>query len=73
MLLKSDLVFVFIGVLFAVLLAGVLTDALKTAIGRPRPNFFWRCFPSGDEVRTLHQCVTLVSNANAQYCFKKIT
>ena len=33
------------GLLFSVLITGVLTDAIKDGVGRPRPNFFWRCFP----------------------------
>ncbi|XP_015942141.1 lipid phosphate phosphatase 2 [Arachis duranensis] len=39
-----------LGLLFAVLITAVLTDAIKDAVGRPRPDFYWRCFPDGVEV-----------------------
>ncbi|KAF7123814.1 hypothetical protein RHSIM_Rhsim12G0086500 [Rhododendron simsii] len=45
-----DLHHAILGLLFSVLLTGVLTDAIKDAVGRPRPDFFWRCFPDGKGV-----------------------
>ncbi|KAG9135544.1 hypothetical protein Leryth_022275 [Lithospermum erythrorhizon] len=38
-----------LGLAFAVLITGVITDSIKIATGRPRPNFFWRCFPDGKD------------------------
>ncbi|CAN1796350.1 Putative lipid phosphate phosphatase 3, chloroplastic [Linum perenne] len=45
-----DLHHAILGLLFSVLVTAVLTDAIKDAVGRPRPDFFWRCFPDGKDV-----------------------
>ncbi|KAJ8464160.1 hypothetical protein OPV22_026712 [Ensete ventricosum] len=45
-----DLHHAILGLLYSVLITGVITDAIKDAVGRPRPDFFWRCFPDGKEV-----------------------
>ncbi|XP_057968011.1 putative lipid phosphate phosphatase 3, chloroplastic isoform X2 [Malania oleifera] len=45
-----DLHHAVLGILFSVLITAVITDAIKNAVGRPRPDFFWRCFPDGKDV-----------------------
>ncbi|RAL46609.1 hypothetical protein DM860_004888 [Cuscuta australis] len=45
-----DLHHAILGLLFSVLVTGVITDSIKDAVGRPRPDFFWRCFPDGKDV-----------------------
>ncbi|KAE8771755.1 hypothetical protein D1007_56320 [Hordeum vulgare] len=42
-----DLHHAILGLLFSVAITAVLTDAIKNGVGRPRPDFFWRCFPDG--------------------------
>ncbi|KAI7758146.1 hypothetical protein M8C21_010593 [Ambrosia artemisiifolia] len=42
-----DLHHAVLGLLFSVFITGVITEAVKNAVGRPRPDFFWRCFPDG--------------------------
>ncbi|CAA2978814.1 zinc finger CCCH domain-containing 14 [Olea europaea subsp. europaea] len=44
-----DLHHALLGILFSILITGVLTDVIKDAVGRPRPDFFWRCFPDGKD------------------------
>lgn len=35
------------GLTYAIIYTSLIVDSLKVAIGRPRPNFFDRCFPNG--------------------------
>uniref|UniRef100_A0A7N0U389 Phosphatidic acid phosphatase type 2/haloperoxidase domain-containing protein n=1 Tax=Kalanchoe fedtschenkoi TaxID=63787 RepID=A0A7N0U389_KALFE len=42
-----DLHHAILGILYSMLVTGVITDAIKDGVGRPRPDFFWRCFPDG--------------------------
>ncbi|KAK7849465.1 putative lipid phosphate phosphatase 3 [Quercus suber] len=39
-----------LGLLFSVLVTAVITDAIKDAVGRPQPDFFYCCFPDGKDV-----------------------
>ncbi|XP_019453112.1 PREDICTED: protein PLASTID MOVEMENT IMPAIRED 2-like [Lupinus angustifolius] len=39
-----------LGLFFSILVTAVITEAVKNAVGRPRPDFFWRCFPDGKDV-----------------------
>ena len=48
------------GLLFSVLITGVITDAIKDAVGRPRPDFFWRCFPDGKGVSLLLSLISIL-------------
>ncbi|KAL2990289.1 hypothetical protein AAZX31_11G190500 [Glycine max] len=39
-----DLHLATLGLMFSSLIIGVITDSIKDVVGRPRPNFFQRCF-----------------------------
>uniref|UniRef100_A0A0D9UWJ8 Phosphatidic acid phosphatase type 2/haloperoxidase domain-containing protein n=1 Tax=Leersia perrieri TaxID=77586 RepID=A0A0D9UWJ8_9ORYZ len=45
-----DLHHAILGVLYSVMITAVVTTVVKNAVGRPRPDFFWRCFPDGKQV-----------------------
>ncbi|WMV24538.1 hypothetical protein MTR67_017923 [Solanum verrucosum] len=45
-----DLHHAILGIMYSVLVTAVITDSIKDVVGRPLPNFFYRCFPYGIEV-----------------------
>ncbi|KAK4409581.1 Lipid phosphate phosphatase 2 [Sesamum angolense] len=42
-----DLHHAILGLAYSLLVTAIITDSIKDAVGRPRPNFFYRCFPDG--------------------------
>ncbi|XP_059644874.1 putative lipid phosphate phosphatase 3, chloroplastic [Cornus florida] len=45
-----DLHHAILGILFSFLITAVITNGIKDAVGRPKPDFFWRCFPDGKDM-----------------------
>ncbi|XP_077295018.1 phospholipid phosphatase 5 isoform X2 [Arctopsyche grandis] len=52
---KEDFVQIMLAVTLALGINCLLTNIVKLIIGRPRPDFFWRCFPDG-EMNSEMQC-----------------
>lgn len=44
---KADFMAANLAYSLAVGLNGFITDCMKITVGRPRPDYYWRCFPDG--------------------------
>ncbi|KAL0431106.1 UNVERIFIED_CONTAM: Lipid phosphate phosphatase 2 [Sesamum radiatum] len=42
-----DLHHAILGLAYSLLVTAIITDSIKDVVGRPRPNFYYRCFPDG--------------------------
>ncbi|CAL5374240.1 unnamed protein product [Camellia sinensis] len=61
-----DLHHAVLGILFSALITGVITESIKDAVGRPRPNFFWRCFKDGLPVFNPSTLDVMCTNKNLE-------
>ncbi|KAK6639660.1 hypothetical protein RUM43_007933 [Polyplax serrata] len=61
---RTDVIQAFLTLTLSIGLNGAITNVVKVIVGRPRPDFYYRCFPTGDGNPYLQDCTGNLTEIN---------